>query len=79
MKNDSEERVCKNKKCHKVLPAGYKYKYCEACRNMHAHTAKNVLKGIGAGATTVASVAVFVITAGTGKVEEGPGADQGGE
>lgn len=43
---------------------GNKHRYCEACRNQHAQTAKNVLKGIGAGAATVASVAVVVITVG---------------
>lgn len=64
MKNDSEVRVCKNKKCQKLLPTGYKHKYCEACRNQHAQTAKNVLKGIGTGAATVASVAVVVVTRG---------------
>jgi hypothetical protein len=64
MKNDSEVRVCKNKKCQKVLPTGYKHKYCEACRNQHVQTAKNVLKGIGAGAATVASVAVVIVTGG---------------
>lgn len=64
MKNEDEVRVCKNKKCQKVLPVGYKHKYCEACRNQHAQTAKNVLKGLGAGAATVASVAVVVVTGG---------------
>lgn len=32
MSNEAEIRICKNKKCQKVLPAGYKHKYCEACR-----------------------------------------------
>ena len=64
MKKESDVRVCKNKKCQKVLPAGYKHRYCEACRNKHAQTAKNVLRGIGAGAATVASVAVVVVTGG---------------
>ncbi len=64
MKNDSEVRVCKNKKCQKVLPTDYKHKYCEACRNQHAQNAKNVLKGIGTGVATVASVAVVVVTRG---------------
>ena len=59
-----ELKVCKNKNCHKVLPAGYKHRYCEACRNQHAQMAKNLLKGIGAGAATVASVALVVITDG---------------
>lgn len=36
MKNESDVRVCKNKKCQKVLPEGYKHRYCEACRNKHA-------------------------------------------
>ena len=64
MSKEAKIRVCKNKKCQKVLPAGYKHKYCEACRNKHAETVKNVLKGLGAGAATVASVAVVVVTGG---------------
>lgn len=64
MKDNNEIRVCKNKKCQKVLPAGYKHRCCEACRNQHAQTAKNVLKGIGAGVGAVASVAVVIVTGG---------------
>ncbi len=64
MKKESEIKVCKNKKCQKVLPAGYKHKYCEACRNHHAQTAKNIMKGVAAGVGTAASVAVLVITRG---------------
>lgn len=60
MSKEAEIRICKNKECQKVLPVGYKHKYCEACRNKHAETAKNVLKG----AATVASVAVVVVTGG---------------
>lgn len=51
---DNNTRVCKNKKCNKPLPEGYKHKYCEACRNKHAHAAKKAGKwaaGIGAAAT----------------------------
>lgn len=55
MKNESVIRVCKNKKCQKVLPEGYRHRYCEACRNRHAQTAKNVLKGIGGGYNRAAS------------------------
>ena len=33
-------------------------------RNKHVQTAKNVLKGIGAGAATGANVAVVVVTGG---------------
>ena len=64
MSNEAGIRICKNKKCQKVLPAGYKHKYCEACRNKHAETVKNVLKAIGAGTATVASAAVIVFTGG---------------
>ena len=45
-------------------PAGYKHKYCEACRNQYAQAAKNAGKGILAGAGAVASVAVLVVTGG---------------
>lgn len=60
MKN--EARVCKNKKCQKILPIGYNHKYCEACRNQHAQTAKNILKGIVAGVATVISVTVVALS-----------------
>ena len=44
MEKDSKVRVCKNKKCQKVLPVDYKYNKCEACRNKTAHTIKKALK-----------------------------------
>lgn len=34
------ERKCKNKKCQKYLPEGYKYKHCESCRNEHVENLK---------------------------------------
>lgn len=40
MNAKSDLRVCKNKNCQKILPEGYKHKYCEACRNQHAHVVK---------------------------------------
>ena len=61
MKNESEVRVCKNKKCQKVLPEGYRHSFCEACRNKHAETTKNVFKAIGAGVAVVASTALVVV------------------
>lgn len=64
MINESEVRVCKNKKCQKVMPEGYKYRYCEACRNQHAQTTKNALKGICTGVVTVVGVVVVVVTGG---------------
>ncbi|MCJ0595369.1 hypothetical protein MMJ01_09610 [Enterococcus cecorum] len=62
MKNENKIKVCKDKKCGRVLPVGYKHKYCESCRNQHAETAKNTLKG--AGAAALASVAVLIFTGG---------------
>ena len=59
---NEEVRVCKNKKCQKVLPDDYKYKYCEACRNQQAQTAKTALKRIGTGVGIATSIAVAVIT-----------------
>ena len=64
MKGEPEIRLCKNKNCQKVLPTGYKHRYCEACRNKHAQTVKNVLKRVGAGVATIGSVAVVIITGG---------------
>lgn len=59
----SEEkiRVCANKNCQKVLPSGYKHRYCEACQNKQAEKVKGALKGIGA---IAAVVAVRLVTRG---------------
>ncbi len=59
-----ENRVCKNKKCLKPLPEGYKHKYCEACRNQQAQNVKNGVKVVTSVVGTVACVAVTVVTAG---------------
>ena len=59
-----ENRVCKNKKCLKPLPEGYKHKYCEACRNQQAQKVKNGFKAAASVAVTVACVVVTVVTAG---------------
>lgn len=64
MKNETDVSVCKNKKCQKVLPLGYKHKYCEACRNQHAENVKNIGKGILGVAGTIGCVVVAVATAG---------------
>jgi len=66
MSSSKDNKVCKNKKCQKILPAGYKYKYCEACRTQHAYTAKKVIKGVGSGA---ASLVVLIVT--RGKIKPG--------
>lgn len=59
-----ENKVCKNKKCSKPLPMGYKHKYCEACRNQQVQKVKNGFKAAAGVAGTVACVAVTVVTAG---------------
>ena len=64
MKNESEVRVCKNKKCQKVLPEDYKHRYCGACRNKHAQTVKKVFKGTGACAAAAASIVVVILSGG---------------
>lgn len=64
MNTKSEWRVCKNKKCQKILPDGYRHRYCEACRNQQSQTVKNAIKGIGGFAATAASVVLIVITGG---------------
>ena len=56
-----ENKVCENKKCMNFLPAGYKHRYCEACRNRQAQKLKNGLKTAGAAA---ACLAVTIVTAG---------------
>ena len=58
------ETRCKNKKCQRILPEGYKHKYCENCRNAHAQKAKNVGKGVLAVAATAGSIVLAVITKG---------------
>lgn len=59
-----KNRVCKNKKCLKPLPEGYKHKYCEACRNQQAQKVKNGFKAAASVAGTLACVVVTVVTAG---------------
>ena len=61
MENIQEIRKCKNKKCQRLLPEGYKYRYCENCRNEHA---EKVRDGIKVGVGFVASAALFVVSKG---------------
>jgi hypothetical protein len=51
-----EIRKCKNKKCQRPLPEGYKSKYCENCRNGHVKRIKDAGKAVA----SVAGVAVVV-------------------
>lgn len=54
-----EQKRCKNKKCQRILPEGYKHKYCENCRNEQAKKFKDGCKG-ALGLTL--SVVVAVLT-----------------
>ena len=51
-----EPKQCKNKDCRKILPEGYNYKYCEACRNSKAGGVKKF--GKAAAGVVVTSMAV---------------------
>ncbi len=53
------EKQCK--KCQKVLPEDYKYKYCEHCRNERNDKFKKI------GGTALSLCAVFVAVASGGK------------
>lgn len=55
---NSEQKICKNKNCQKVLPTGYKHRYCEACRNVHIENAKRGAKAVGG---TILSIGLLVI------------------
>lgn len=60
-KNDNEILVCKNKKCKRPLPVGYKHRYCEACRNQYIQKVKNIGKVVGAVAIAVVSIAPMFV------------------
>lgn len=55
-----EQKVCKNKNCKKLLPEGYRYKYCESCRNKQVDKVKKAGKPI-LGVATVAALGVKAI------------------
>ena len=61
---EQKQRLCKNKKCQKPLPEGYKHKYCEACRTQQAHNAKNAGKAVLSVVGVVGATAITIITAG---------------
>ncbi len=61
------DKKCKNKKCQRPLPEGYKHKYCENCRNEQAQKTRNFGKvALGVVATT-GSIALAIIIAPKGK------------
>lgn len=59
-----EIKYCKNKKCQRPLPEGYKHKYCENCRNEHVKQVKNGLKAMLSCVFFVGSTAIAIATKG---------------
>ena len=51
-----EQKKCKNKKCKRLLPEDYKYKYCENCRNKQMEQSKKLLGLVFLAGGTVVSV-----------------------
>ena len=52
---------CRNKKCQRDLPEGYKHKYCEHCRNTYVKRGKDWMK---AAAGVAGSFALLILTKG---------------
>lgn len=57
-----EQKVCKNKKCQKPLPVGYKHNYCESCRNGQAKQVKDLCKGALSLVAVVGAALISVAT-----------------
>jgi len=51
---------CKSKKCQRILPDGYKYKYCEHCRNKRSDTIRNIRNCVGG----IGLIALAIVTKG---------------
>jgi len=59
-----EQKVCKNKKCQKPLPVGYKHRYCENCRNGQTKHFKDALKATLSVAVVVGGTLITIATKG---------------
>lgn len=59
-----EQKICKNKKCQRPLPEGYKHKYCESCRNSRAKHFKDGCKGALGVAVMIGGTAITIATKG---------------
>jgi hypothetical protein len=59
-----EIKKCKNKKCLRLLPDGYKHKYCENCRNEHVKQIKNTGKTALSIMVLVGGTALSIVTKG---------------
>lgn len=61
------EKKCKNKKCQRLLPEGYKHKYCENCRNEHVKRIKDTGKTALGVVVLVGGTALTIVTKGKNK------------
>lgn len=59
-----EIRKCKNKKCQRTLPEGYKHKYCENCRNEHVKRIKDAGKAVAGVVVIIGGAALTIVTKG---------------
>lgn len=59
-----ETKYCKNKKCKRPLPEGYKHKYCENCRSKQAEDVKKGGVGLLGVLGLVGTVVLTVATKG---------------
>ncbi|MEG2246668.1 MAG: hypothetical protein RSC84_04395 [Peptostreptococcaceae bacterium] len=59
-----EIRKYKNKKCQRHLPEGYKYIFCEKCRNEQVELIKGAGKVVVGVAVFAGSTAITVLTKG---------------
>ena len=60
-------RKCKNKKCQRPLPEGYKHKYCENCRNERVKRIKDAGKAVAGVAVLVVGTALTIASKGKNK------------
>jgi len=58
------EKKCKNKKCQRPLPDGYKHKYCEYCRMKYAKRIKNAGKAVAGMAVFLGGAVITKVTNG---------------
>lgn len=58
------EKKCKNKKCQRSLPEGYKHKCCENCRNEQVKQIKDAGKTALGVAVLIGGTAISIATMG---------------
>lgn len=56
-----ETKKCKNKKCQRTLPEGYKHNYCENCRNKQVKRIKDAGKAVGSVVVLVGGTVITLV------------------